>query len=124
MALPALAAVALLTKDAVLVIKNVNDDALKREEAALRAGPQDARRRERLGARFRRRFGTKPSGTSVLSKRPWIGSRSISGPNALSDKAAQKFVILEPDGKITFASDSRRAARRDAGAEILAATAP
>jgi diguanylate cyclase (GGDEF)-like protein len=122
MALPALAAVVLLTKDAVLVIKNVNADALKREEAALERGLKmlgDVNASELIS----QTLWDEAFRNVVLSKRPdWIQEHF--GPNALSDKAAQKFVILEPDGKITFASDSEGAPSPQSAAEILAAAAP
>ena len=119
MALPALAAVVLLTKDAVLVIKNVNADALKREEAALERGLKmlgEVNASELIS----QTLWDEAFRNVVLSKRPdWI--KEHFGPNALSDKAAQKFVILEPDGKITFASDSEGPPSPQSEAEILAA---
>lgn len=122
MALPALAAVVLLTKDAVLVIKSVNADALKREEAALERGLKmlgEVNASELIS----QTLWDEAFRNVVLSKRPdWIQEHF--GPNALSDKAAQKFVILEPDGKITFASDSEGPPSPQSAAEILAAAAP
>ena len=91
MALPALVAVVLLTKDAVLVIENVNDDALKREAASLDRGLKMLGEMH-ASELISQTLWDEAFRNVVLSKRPdWI--REHFGPNALSDKSVQKFVI-------------------------------
>jgi diguanylate cyclase (GGDEF)-like protein len=119
MALPALAAVALLTKDAVLVIRNVNADALKREEAALERGLKTLGE-VNASELISQTLWDEAFRNVVLSKRPdWI--KEHFGANALTDKATQKFIIVEPDGKVAFSSDVEGPPPPESVADILAA---
>jgi diguanylate cyclase (GGDEF)-like protein len=120
MALPAVLAVALLAKDATLVIAEINDRALKREAAALDRGLKllgEVHASELIS----QTLWDEAFRNVVLSKRPdWI--KEHFGPNAVSEEGAQQFVIVEPDGKVTFASDPDGPPSPDKAAEILAAT--
>lgn len=120
MALPALAAVALLAKDAVAVIQNVNADALKREEAALDRGLKllgEVNASELIS----QTLWNEAFRNVVLSKRPdWI--KEHFGADALTDKAMQKYIIVDPDGKVAFSSDFEGPPPPESVADILAVT--
>lgn len=102
MVLPALIAVALLAKDASIVVQTINENALKREKQALDHGIRllgelhatELLQQTMWDAAFRN--------VVVSQKHDWI--RKTFGKDAVSAESLQRLYIVDPAGKVIFAS--------------------
>jgi len=119
--LPALIAVMLLGKDALIVVDKINETALKRETAALERGIKmlgELHASEVLSQTMR----DTAFRNVVLSKSPrWIEDNF--GPQALSSEGVQELVIVEPDGKAVYSSEFHGAPPAGRSAKLLNAAA-
>ncbi|WP_439543841.1 diguanylate cyclase [Hyphomicrobium sp.] len=121
MGLPALVAVVLLGKDAILVVNEINENALKREQAAVERGIK------LLGELHASEMVSQTNWDAafhnvVLNKRTeWI--RKNFGSEALSPSGPQQIVIVDPSGRATFSSEFNAAPPPDKVAGLLAAAA-
>lgn len=119
--LPALIAVVLLGKDTLMVVEKINEDALKRETAALERGMK------MLGELYasqvlQQTLWDEAFHNVVVSKRQsWI--REYFGADILSSDGVQQLVIVEPDGKAIFSSKHNAAPPQDQVAGLIAAAA-
>jgi diguanylate cyclase (GGDEF)-like protein len=119
--LPALIAVALLGKDAILVVKEINENALERERAAIERGIK------LLGELHASELISQTNWDAayhnvVLEKRTeWI--QKTFGKQALSPSGPQQIVIVDPSGKATFSSEFDAAPPPERVAGLLSAAA-
>ncbi|HRO50388.1 MAG TPA: GGDEF domain-containing protein [Hyphomicrobium sp.] len=102
MALPVLAAVLLLGRNAALVIDSINESALKRDAAALERGLKllgEIHASELLGHALRDEAFRKV----VLAHEPgWMHANF--GSHALSPEGPQELIVVDPEDRIVFAS--------------------
>lgn len=121
MGLPALVAVVLLGKDALMVVDRINEDALRRETAALERGMK------MLGELHASEVVSQTLWDEafrnvVMSKRQnWM--RAHFGSVSLSSDSVQQFVVVAPDGKAIFSSQHNSAPPQEDVAGLLAAAA-
>ncbi|WP_158412857.1 GGDEF domain-containing protein [Hyphomicrobium nitrativorans] len=121
MALPALAAVLLLGRNAVVVIEGINKAALKQEAAALERGLKllgEIHASELLGHALR----DEAFRNVVLSQEAnWLHANF--GSQALSSEGPQELVVVDPSGKAIFASGVSGAPAADDATRRLAPAA-
>lgn len=120
--LPAMIAVALLGMDAALVVKTINESALKRETAALERGFAllgDLHASELLT----RALSDEAFRNVVLSRElGWI--RENFGSETLAPEGPHELVIVAPHGEPIFSSAHGEAPSPEQGAHLLEAAAP
>ncbi|HEX2843122.1 sensor domain-containing diguanylate cyclase [Hyphomicrobium sp.] len=119
--LPALIAVVLLGKDTLMVIEKINEDALKRETAALERGMKMLGELHASQV-LQQTLWDEAFRNIVVSKRQsWI--QEYFGTDAISSNGMQQLIIVEPDGKASFSSKYNAAPPPDQVAGLLAAAA-
>lgn len=121
MALPAIVAVALLGRNAALVIDSINESALAREKASLERGLRllgEIHASELLSHALR----DEAFRNVVLDKEAnWI--RQNLGSHALSPDGPQELFVVDPNGKAIFASRKAGAPSAEEAEQMLAPAA-
>lgn len=121
MVLPALVAVALLGKDALMVVEKINESALRRETAALERGLKfmgELNASEVLAQSLH----TEAFQNVVLANdKEWM--RRNLGTSALSPEGVQQLVIVDPHGRAVFSSVEEGAPLAERTAGLLTAAA-
>lgn len=102
MVLPALIAVILLAKDASIVVQSINDNALKREKAALDRGIKLLGELHATELLQQTMWDTAFRNVVLSQKQDWI--RKNFGKDAVSAESLQRLYIVDPAGKVIFAS--------------------
>lgn len=119
MGLPALIAVVLLGKDALMVIERINEDALKRETLALERGFKmlgELNASEVLSQSMR----NEAFRNVVLARHPeWM--RDKLGPESLTSEGVQQFVVVDEHGRAIYSSLDGGAPPAERVADLLAA---
>lgn len=121
MVLPALAAVVLLGKDTLMVIERINESTLKHDKMAVDRGFKmlgELHASETIGRAMRAPFLTRDNS----GPREDGVQEPLSQPGA-TPEVEQELVILDPDGRVVFASAKRKSLPLDRAGQLLAAAA-
>lgn len=121
MGLPALVAVVLLGKDALLVVNQINENALERERAAIERGIKVLGELHASEMVSQTNWDAAFHNVVVNKRTEWI--RKNFGSEALSPTGPQQIVIVDPTGRATFSSEYNAAPPPDRVAGLLAAAA-
>lgn len=118
MVLPALVTVALLSKDALLVVERINENALKRETAALERGIKLLGEMNATELLSQTMWDTAFRNVVLSQRQDWI--KKNFGKDALTSDGVQQLFIVSPSGKVIFASQHEAAPPPDEAKELLA----
>ncbi len=119
MGLPALVAVVLLGKDALMVIDRINEDALKRETAALERGMKMLGELHASEVVSQTLWDEAFRNVVDSKRQSWM--RENFGSDALSSDGMQQLVVVEPNGKAIFSSKHDAAPPQEDVSTLLAA---
>jgi diguanylate cyclase (GGDEF)-like protein len=117
MVLPALVAVALLAKDALLVVERINESALKRETAALERGIKLLGELNATELLQQTMWDTAFRNVVLSQRQDWM--KKNFGKDALTADGVQQLFIVAPSRKVIFASQHEAAPPPEEAKELL-----
>lgn len=117
--LPALVAVILLGKDALMVVNKINENALKRETAALERGIKLLGELHASELLSQTMWDTAFRNVVLSKRQDWI--RENFGKDAISPEGIQQLYIVDSRSTVIFSSELEGAPSPERGAALIAA---